>query len=74
MQATTIKSLGDAPHPAASLRAIGYADVRSGILPARSGHRFATVSAEAVPDSIRELQTPMAAHSASAMDAASIPG
>ncbi|WHZ18138.1 MAG: hypothetical protein OJF55_000287 [Rhodanobacteraceae bacterium] len=35
------KSLDDSPHPRLALRAIGSADVRSGILPAQSGFRAA---------------------------------
>jgi len=51
-----------------ALRAIGYADVRSGILPSQSGYRFATAFAGL------QTRTPQAARSASAMDGASIPG
>jgi len=51
-----------------ALRAIGCADVRSGILPPQSGYRFATAFAGL------QTRTPKAARSASAMDGASIPG
>jgi hypothetical protein len=51
-----------------ALRAIGCADVRSGILPSQSGYRFATAFAGL------QTRTPKAARSASAMDGASIPG
>ena len=51
-----------------ALRAIGCADVRSGILPPQSGYRFATAFAGL------QTRTPKAARSASAMDGASILG
>jgi len=54
--------------PQLALRAIGSADVRSGILPTQSGYRFATAFAGL------QTRTPKAAQSANAMDGVSIPG
>jgi hypothetical protein len=54
--------------PRLALRAIGCADVRSGILPPQSGYRFATAFAGL------QKRTPKAARSVSAMDGASILG
>lgn len=50
--------------PRLALRAIGFADVRSGIPPPQSGYRFAIAFAGL------QMQSPQAAHGASAVDGA----